>query len=110
MENISLPQTLAVMAWVPIDAFLALQPLPIMACELLCLSRFFTSIFIVIKKGVDLSLNSTVWGVWIDFGSWIYSLLRVPSAKGLSSICCENWFKFVWDPGGKYENLGFFIF
>lgn len=63
METISLPQTLAVMAWVPIDAFLALQPSPIMACGLLCLSRFFTSIFIVIMRGLGFSLNSTVWGV-----------------------------------------------
>jgi hypothetical protein len=106
------------MAWVPIDAFLVSQLAPVVACSaghqypsgLFRLFRFFTSVFIVIMTGVGLSLILVVWGVWINFVSRVYPPLRVPCPKRLSSICYEIWFRFVWDPGGKLGDLGFFVF
>ena len=106
------------MAWVPIDAFLASQLAPVVACfaghqypsGLFCLFGFFTSVFIVIITSFGLSLILVVWGVWINFVSRVYPPLRVPCSKRLSSICYEILFKFVWDPGGKLGDFGFFVF
>lgn len=68
------------MAWVPIDAFLVSQLTPIVAClvrrqypsRLLRLSMFFTSVFIIVIRHVDLSLILVVYGVLINLGSRVY--------------------------------------
>ena len=78
--ELSLLQTLAAMAWVPIDAFLASQLAPVVACftghqyfsGLFRLFRIFTLGSIVIITGFDLSLILAVWSVWINFVCRVY--------------------------------------